>query len=128
MKFRAKWKIPAMHGDKEFEGQLFERWEDAELDAMDVSYEGVVSWVETILVPGETPPAHPISETNALQWRSSGWWRNLPAHQAALAQARQQRVVMPPEDFLAACTATLGSPPPPNLHPSNLVDLLRSKT
>lgn len=127
MKFRAKWKIPAMTADKEHEGKVFEQFRDAELDAFDVRYEGVISWVEPVLERGDTPPENIRSEAEAALWRISGWWRDLPPHVVALAQARQQCIVMPPDEFVAACTKVLGHAPP-NVVPSALVDLLRART
>lgn len=129
MKFQAKWKIPQVHGGKVFDGKVFEQLKDAELDAFDARvYDGVISWVEPVLEPGETPHGEVRSESEAALWRSSGWWRNLPAHVVALAQARQQCIVMPPAEFIIACTKVLGHAPPTDLSPTDLFNLLRTRT
>ncbi len=118
-----------MHGDKVFEGKPFDQLRDAEADAFDIRvYEGTIAWVEPVLDPGETPPEDIRSEADAFLWRNSGWWRDLPAHVVALAQARQQCLVMPHEEFIAACTKVLGYTPQTDLSPHALFDLLRRHT
>lgn len=124
MQFRAQWRIPAMHGEKVFDGPLFPTWEQANFDVTDVTYPGIIAWVSISLEPNETPPSTSIDERTASYWRQSEWWKNLPVHVVALAQAKQVRLCMPFEDFETACTTVLKTPMPSSVDRTKLVELL----
>jgi hypothetical protein len=126
MKYIARWKFPAMHGDKIFDCSPYQTRPEAELDAMDVRYEGIYSWVDVITDPGEVPPSTPITETTASDYCASGWWKTLPAHVVALAQAKQPVLCMPLDEFQAACKTVLGTTP--TVSGAALVNLLRQHT